>query len=147
MDDIKDTVEAPVVPVKPKRKGPANPYFTKENAKILGAKGGAAGKRTAVPNGSTADAELNKLLKADKDCLHPAELNDALQEDLGISLNPLREMERMIRAGGLSARDKATILKTMAEYTHMKRPSQQKIDTTVKAEDFLLSLADLIDKE
>lgn len=145
---VQDEVTAPAqAEVKEEVKPVRHRGFTKENAKELGRKGGLKGRRTGIPAGKTARGHMLDVLYADKKCIHPAELNEALQKELGISLNPLREMERMLRTGGLSNRDRITILKTLTEYTHQKRPSIQKVDTTVKAEDFLKALADEINGE
>ena len=63
------------------------------------------------------------------------------QARTGLELNPLWQMECLVRSGALSPDKQILALKTLAEYTHSKSPSLNQ--TMVgKPEDFLMRLAE-----
>lgn len=71
------------------------------------------------------------------------ELPADVQERTGLTINPLYEMELMVRADTLGARERLQALKELAAYTHSKAPSV--VDSKVEVrtpEDWLSQLAD-----
>jgi hypothetical protein len=69
-------------------------------------------------------------------------LSPEVQERTGLELNPLWQMECLIRGGLLSAKEQIAALKELAAYTHSKAPSiNHNTNTNMNPEDWLLELA------
>lgn len=115
-------------------------------------KGGSKGSRQGVPDGTTrkqmqkdlaqADAVLMQRL-IDEDNVAPTTeftvqkyLAEDKQKELGISINPLYEIQRMLLSGVLTPKDHASMLKELAKYTHQQAAVRQEV--TMNAAERLL---------
>lgn len=79
------------------------------------------------------------LMEADKHCEVPEGLPEDLQEQLGIEVNPLREMEKMVLSKETSNADKIKLLTKMVEYTHQKTATKQEIKQEVTSHEGVLA--------
>jgi len=80
---------------------------------------------------------------AEEAAKNPKFLAPDLQARTGLEMNPLWMLEVLVRSGSLNQGQMVNALKTLAEYTYSKAPSlNQSVNVTMKAEDFLLQLAE-----
>lgn len=69
-------------------------------------------------------------------------LDEETQKRTGLELNPLWQMEVLVRSGVLSPKEQITALKELAAYTHSKAPSINfNNNSNLNPEDWLLELA------
>ncbi len=69
-------------------------------------------------------------------------LDDTTRERTGLELNPLWQIEVLVRSGTLSPKEQITALKELAGYTHSKAPTvSTNTNINVNPEDWLLELA------
>jgi hypothetical protein len=68
-------------------------------------------------------------------------LPQEVQDRTGLELNPLWQIEVLVRSGTLAPQNQLSALKSLAEYTHSKSPSLSQ-QMTGKPEDFLIQLAE-----
>lgn len=79
---------------------------------------------------------------AEEAAKNPKFLSPELQARTGLEMNPLWMLEVLVRSGSLNQGQMVNALKTLAEYTYSKAPSlNQSVNVTMKAEDYLLQLA------
>ncbi|MBB6253023.1 hypothetical protein [Nitrospirillum iridis] len=129
-------------------KNPAG-RFTTATAKALRAvktaEGSAqcgGGSRKGVRNGSTRVETEQAMFDAAPLVQASKQLPADIQERTGLTINPLYEMELMVRADALGARERLQALKELAAYTHSRAPSIVDSKVEVKrAEDWLDQLA------
>lgn len=82
--------------------------------------------------------EASKIVNPDNFKFLPPEV----QERTGLELNPLWQLELLVRSGTLSPKEQVAALKELAGYTHSKAPTlNQNTNINLKHEDFLLELA------
>jgi hypothetical protein len=80
---------------------------------------------------------------AEEAAKNPKFLAPELQARTGLEMNPLWMLEVLVRSGSLNQGQMVNALKTLAEYTYSKAPNlNQSVNVTMKAEDFLLQLAE-----
>lgn len=71
------------------------------------------------------------LEEAEKNCEVEKTLPEDLQKQLGITVNPLFQMEQMVISAETSNADKIKLLTKMVEYTHQKTATKQEIKQEV----------------
>lgn len=68
-------------------------------------------------------------------------LDDETRERTGLEINPLWQLECLVRSGTLTPKEQVAALKELAQYTHSKAPNHN-INTNINApEDWLLELS------
>lgn len=69
-------------------------------------------------------------------------LDAATSERTGLEINPLWQMEVLVRSGVLAPKEQVAALKELASYTHSKAPTvNRNLNSEVSPEDWLLELA------
>ena len=82
--------------------------------------------------------EASKIVSPENQKFLPPDV----QERTGLELNPLWQLELLVRSGTLTPKEQVAALKELAQYTHSKAPSlNQNTNINLRPEDFLLELA------